>query len=148
VSAFAVFGHPIEVPAEFEEESLYTFFLTGGAPASRRGTGEAGPLRPNVTVTRQKTDQTLEVFVGDQRRILRERATGPRVLNEGPTDVAGLPGHQAEILLQSSGPGPSFMQWQVTVLRDGYAYAFFCTTTPDRWPQDRPHFEKLIAGWS
>ena len=151
-----LFARPHDLPPGFEDHSTYCFTLADeafpglkAAAAPKAPPPEAkGPVfRPNIVLTRERTGATLADFVKKERADLAERGTKFTVLREGPFTVAGLPAHQAEIAVSIEKPPAKLVQWQVVVLREGFAYSFFATTTESRFEKDRPRFAAFVAGW-
>jgi hypothetical protein len=163
-----IFDREIEVPAGFENDSVYVYYLSengvGGARPSAGATAMAAQLRPasgamkavgaaggrfvsNVVVTRWKADQPLAAVVAENRRQVAESAPNLRLVQEGPATVAKGPAHQVEYSAQVQEPPLQLVQWQVTTVRDGYAYTFFCSCEAGRWSADKPRFQGFIGAW-
>lgn len=160
-----LFGRAVEVPADFDNESVYVFYLRdGGKPAAaaaaappamqhlRMGAGGApgaagGRFQANVVVTRHATDKPLAAFVADMRKQVAADAPNLKLVQEGAMTVARSPGHQVEYAASATEPAMQLVQWHVTTIRDGYAYTFFCSSERGRFAADKPRFEAFMAGW-
>jgi len=163
-----LFGFPHAVPEAFEESSVYIFYLRDGGPGAaapppevplalahqlgiqakaEAGTGRGG-FRPNIVVTRRATQAPLATYVEEQRRyLLSQQEPRATLLQDAPCTVAGFPGHAMTLALASPALGLDLQQWIVLTLRDGFAYAFFGTTTRSRYDTDQPHFRGFVSGW-
>lgn len=167
-----IFGFEHERPAGFEDATVYRFLLGdehGGVIELEGPAEEAkGPalgrmeaimavpgaveearrtFRANLTVTRTETDAPLEAFAAEQQRALVEGHPGAEVLESAERRVASLPAREALIAVPIAEPAIELVQWQVTLLRDGYGYCFFATTARSHWERHRAPFAALVDGW-
>lgn len=164
MSTLTLFGHPIEAPPdEWEDDTTYTFvlrasgqpsapavglpFLLHGLPAGG-GTGGGGALHPNLTVRREAVrGRTLDVFVLDQQRTLRERMPIARLVRDGRATVAGRPAREQEVHVTLEHPLPQVVQWHAWVERDEHFVHFCATTSRERQAQDMPRLRGLADAW-
>lgn len=155
-----LFGRTLEVPEDFENESVYVFVLRDGGRGGAPAVGVMSQLRPggppalaggrlisNAVITRQRTDKPLGAITAEMRKQTLEDAPNLKLVQEGPCTVAKGAGHQAEYAASVQDPPVQFVQWHVTTVREGFACTFYCTCEQGRWAADKPRFEALIAGW-
>jgi len=156
-----VFDLENDALAGLEEASVYVYFLpddreaaappawgglSPGAILGPRGGRGATGYRPNLTITRQRTGQSLDAFVAAQHQALLASPEGYTLQRKGAFTLGKLPAQQAEFRVTVPGED-AIMQWQVAIVRGGYAYGFFMSTTPERWAKDKERAAKILAGF-
>ena len=80
--------------------------------------------------------------------VSREAGTSrSEIVREGTCRLADLDAYEVEVSMEVASPRADLIQWQLIAMHKGFAYCLFCTTTQERWPEDKPRFEEFLSGW-
>ena len=152
----AMFGYPLALDDVWEDGSVHTYYLREGGEGSAQppvglslaAQSQGDSFIPNVVVIREpKKDRTLEQVVEAHQRTLQREAPAAVQVSAGTSAIAGLTALEREIRVTLDRPLPALVQLHAFVERDGYIYHFCCTSTQQRYPQDKIRFRSLMGAW-
>ncbi len=147
---FGIYGGALslDLPEQWDDRSIYTFV----APEQSMGAGlptmaKTQGFRPNVVVTREGKGkyERLDAYAKDQLAASQKQLPQMKVLQEGPTQVAGVEALSRTFTFVVPQQNATVQQVQVFALHGAWIYTLTFSTLPQFFSEHEKMFNDVLG---
>ena len=137
----------LELPAEWEDRSMYTFVAPEQTRAGGPTMARAQSFRPNVVVTRELrgAHERVDTYAKEQLSASQKQLPQLRIIEETTLQIGGKTGVMRVFTFMAPPQNVLVQQLQAFVLAGDWVHTFTFSGLPETFANQRTTFDKILS---